>query len=212
MTDRIPGQLIPGGEERWAPFRPEQVQALLEGMPAPWWIAGGWAMDLVLGQTTRPHGDIEIAVLRKDQLVLQRQLSGWDVRIADVGALLVWPSGVPLPETQHALWAREPELRDAWQLEVAFERSEGTRWVYRRDARIWCELEELGLRDRRGIPYLRPEIVLLYKSKAPRAVDEADRDQLIRRLETSGCEWLAGALATIDPAHPWLESLAGASR
>jgi hypothetical protein len=212
LSEVTPARLVPGGEERWAPFRPEQVQALLEGMAAPWWIAGGWAMDLFLEQVTRPHGDIEIAVLRKDQLVLQRQLSGWEVRIADIGALVEWPSGFPLPETQHALWVREPSIRDAWQLEITFERSEGTRWIYRRDARISRDLDELGLRDPRGIPYLRPEIVLLYKSKARRAVDEADRDRLLPRMDPAGREWLARALATIDPAHPWLEGLASATR
>jgi len=33
----------------------------------PWYIAGGWAVDLYLGYVSREHGDIEILVYREDQ-------------------------------------------------------------------------------------------------------------------------------------------------
>src|SRR5687767_9133170 len=138
-------------------------------MDAPWWIAGGWAVDLFVGQETREHADIEVAVLRKHQLELQRTLADWDLRIADVGSLTVWEHGVRLPPEKHGIWGREPGIRDAWQLEIALERAEGTRWVYRRDERVSLPLALLGMRDERGIPYLAPEVVLLYKSKSPRA-------------------------------------------
>jgi hypothetical protein len=161
-------RLIPGGEEKWSPFRPEQVHALLDGMDAPWWVAGGWALDLFLGRETRPHGDIEVAVLRRDQLTLQQALAHWELQVADVGTLTPWARGVPLAEGKHAVWGREPALRDAWQLEIVLERSEGSRWIYRRDPRVRRDLAELTMRDARGIPYLSPEIVLIYKSKSRR--------------------------------------------
>jgi aminoglycoside-2''-adenylyltransferase len=203
------GQLVPGGEERWVAFRPEDVHALLGRMDAPWWVAGGWAVDLFLGHQTREHADIEIAVLREDQLVLQRTLAGWDLRIADLGSLTEWGRGVPLPSDKHGIWGREPGLRDAWQLEITLERSERERWIYRRDERVGLSLADLGMRDALGIPYLTPEVVLLYKSKSPRPRDDADLHHVLAHMRVAQRRWLADAIATIDPEHRWLEELAG---
>lgn len=43
----------------------------------PWYVAGGWAVDLFLGRRTRPHEDIEVAVLRRDQGSLRHAFEGW---------------------------------------------------------------------------------------------------------------------------------------
>jgi hypothetical protein len=176
-------------------------------MVAPWWIAGGWAVDLFVGQETREHADIEIAVLRRDQLDLQQTLAHWDLRIADIGSLTVWEHGVQLPPEKHGIWGRETGLRDAWQLEIALEQSEQERWIYRRDERVSLPLAELGMRDERGIPHLAPEVVLLYKSKSPRARDDADLHRVLPRLVPTKRGWLVSAIGMIDPEHRWLEDL-----
>lgn len=43
----------------WAPLSVAGMRSVMAGFPAPWWIAGGWAVDLSLGRQTRPHGDID---------------------------------------------------------------------------------------------------------------------------------------------------------
>lgn len=74
---------------------------------------------------------------------------------------------------------------------------------FRRDPRITLELDRVGL-VRDGIPYLAPEIPLLYKSKEPRERDEADLAAVLGELPEARRVWLAGALRLHDPAHPWL--------
>jgi predicted glycosyl hydrolase (DUF1957 family) len=32
-----------------------------------WWVGGGWAIDLWLGDQSRDHEDIEVCILRRDQ-------------------------------------------------------------------------------------------------------------------------------------------------
>lgn len=32
----------------------------------PWFIAGGWVIDIALGRVTREHGDIDICIFRED--------------------------------------------------------------------------------------------------------------------------------------------------
>jgi hypothetical protein len=35
-------------------------------MPCPWWIAGGFAIELAIGRPVRDHGDIDVLVLRQE--------------------------------------------------------------------------------------------------------------------------------------------------
>jgi hypothetical protein len=65
MTDDPTAQATPQ-LPTWEPLTPEQVAQLLRGVEIPWWIAGGWALDLFMGRQTRAHNDIEISVFRGD--------------------------------------------------------------------------------------------------------------------------------------------------
>src|SRR3989442_4627831 len=67
-----------------------EVARLMQGFPHPWYIAGGWAVDLYLGRETREHDDIDVVILRKDQFELQRYLTDWAfVKVVD-GQRLPW--------------------------------------------------------------------------------------------------------------------------
>jgi hypothetical protein len=44
----------------WSPLSVEELAEICEGMPVPWWIAGGWALDLFVGRTTRAHEDMDV--------------------------------------------------------------------------------------------------------------------------------------------------------
>jgi len=62
--------------------------------------------------------------------------------------------------------------------------------------------------DRRGIPYGRPEIVLLFKAKhSDRDRDQADFEAVAPRLEPERRRWLAEELELVHPGHPWLADL-----
>jgi Aminoglycoside-2''-adenylyltransferase len=40
---------------------------VLSSLRRPWFVVGGWALDLFLGRETRSHKDIDIAIFREDQ-------------------------------------------------------------------------------------------------------------------------------------------------
>ncbi|MEZ5040874.1 MAG: hypothetical protein R2828_13340 [Saprospiraceae bacterium] len=40
---------------KWEPLLPEAAAGLFASYPGTWCIAGGWAIDLFLGKTTRSH-------------------------------------------------------------------------------------------------------------------------------------------------------------
>jgi putative ABC transport system permease protein len=56
----------------------------LQGLTCPWFVAGGWALDLFLGRVTRPHHDVDIALFREDQRQLRSHfIAGRDFDIRD---------------------------------------------------------------------------------------------------------------------------------
>ncbi|MCI2430831.1 hypothetical protein LM602_02325 [Candidatus Acetothermia bacterium] len=57
------------------------------------------------------------------------------------------------------------------------------------------------------MPFLGPEIVLLYKAKHLRAHDQADFDHVHTTLSSERRHWLRQALAKCHPGHPWLAKL-----
>jgi hypothetical protein len=205
--DATPADGQASAETRWEPLGLEEVKQLLAPVSAPWWIAGGRALDMFIGHETRTHVDIDVAVLRRDQQAFRDVLATWDVRIAHAGELIPWKRGETIAKPEHhEIWARQtPD--GPWRLELLFEESEGTRWSYRRDSRIGLNVADLGGRDAYGIQVIRPEVLLLYKSKSPRPVDETDFLYALPRLDVAQKSWLAGALYAIDPHHRWLERL-----
>ncbi len=169
MTHRpAPAELGP-----WAPLLPQQAGALLRPLRCPWWIAGGWAIDLFIGRQTRDHEDCDVELLRRDQMEVQWCLVGWDLHIAANGVLRPWPPGVWLSDEIHSIWCR-PTPDAPWALQVMFAEARDEHWVYRRLPTITRPLGEVGLRTPDELPFLAPEMQLLYKSKAPRPKDEAD--------------------------------------
>ena len=60
-------------------------------------------------------------------------------------------------------------------------------------------------RDPTGIPYLAPEIVLLFKAKhADRDKDAADFARALPLLDDQRRQWLADALRVVHPGHDWI--------
>jgi hypothetical protein len=45
---------------------------MFSGLESRWWVAGGFAIELAVGHPFRSHGDIDVLLLRRDQLVAQQ--------------------------------------------------------------------------------------------------------------------------------------------
>ena len=196
----------------WDAWRPEQVAERLAGVRAPWYVAAGWAIDLFLGEERREHEDLEIAVPRVRFPEIAERLSGSELYVPEselTDRLLVWPlAQVPGElDARHQTWVREPGSGQ-WRLDVFREPSDGGVWICRRDERIRLPYADVIERTDDGIPYLQPELVLLFKAKrAERPKDEDDFAAVLPSLGQARRGRLADALQLVHPGHPWLERL-----
>ncbi len=191
----------------WQPLSPEQAAELFEGFDRPWWVAGGWAIDLFLGEQTRPHADIDIAVFRDNQPALRAHLRTWDIHIAHKGTLTPWMPDDWLQPPRHQFWAR-PSREVAWTVEVLLEDRDGDQWVFRRDPAIRMPVRRLARMTADRIPYLCPEVALLYKAKdADLERNATDFEAARLRLDAEERRWLRDALQQAHPGHPWMGRL-----
>ena len=184
---------------------PHDAAAILGRAGVPWWVAGGHAIDLFVGRATRPHDDLDVAVLRRDADAVVRALPGWSVHVGlGDGVVEERPLAGPVPHGVNALWCR-PSPSEAWAFELLLSDVDGGDWVFKRDARVRLPLMRLGRRTDAGLPFLAPEVVLLHKAKALREVDEKDLRAALPRMDEAARRWLAHALAVAHPGHPWVE-------
>jgi hypothetical protein len=190
----------------WRSTMPREGASWLSALAAPWWIAGGWALDLFAETQTRPHKDLDIGVLRRDAAAVVSALTAWEVFEAKDGVLTRLQADSEPRAEVNSLWCRPARARE-WALELMLNDAEGNDWIYRRDRRIRSPLANAVRRNREDIPYLAPQIQLLFKSHATRPQDHADFESIWPILDRAAGMWLRDALADINPRHPWLRTI-----
>ena len=111
MSEQVPGggvELSPSEtaalDVRWSScWTPGEVAQLLAGLPAPWCVAAGWALDLFRGVQTRGHGDVEIAIPAAHFPEVRDRFPGYVFDAVSTGR--IWENAAP---GVLAAMAREP--------------------------------------------------------------------------------------------------------
>ena len=190
----------------WEPLTPAGVAALLEGIRAPWWIIGGWAIDAFTGRS-REHHDIDVGFFRNDLATIVDHLAP---------TVCVWSNASStfrplvraedlLPDCRQ-LWVRR-DAASPWILDFAMTPHDGTTWISPRDDTVRLPIDEAVFTSADGIRYLRPEIVLSFKSRAHRPQDEGDLEAALPLLDHERRRWLHDAIERERPDDPWLDRL-----
>jgi len=176
-------------ETPWRPWSPSEVANRLRDVSAPWAFAAGWAVDLFVGEATREHDDVEISVPAASFPLVAEALR---------------PGEFQFVAGEHQSWLL---LDGAYRLDVFREPHDGDIWICRRDPAIRRPYRDVVAQTAEGLPYVVPEIVLLFKAKAARPKDELDFERVRPRLSTAATAWLRDSLARVHPGHRWLEML-----
>jgi len=186
--------------DAWDPWPPHVVARRLAGVGVHWYVAGGWALDLFRGGQTREHEDLEIAVPADRFADVARRFPDCEFHVAGDGQLA--PLSDEAMRKYHQTWARE-RAAGVWRLDVFREPHEGDTWIYRRDARIRRPYAQIVEHDLQGVPYLAPEVALLFKAKTARDKDLADLQGVLPLLGPDRLTWLRDALDLVHPGHAW---------
>ncbi len=199
---------IDPSESKWQAWHPEDVARLLAGVTAPWYVAAGWALELFLGGGHREHDDLEIAVPNSRFDEIAEALGGLEIFLITDRS-----EATPLAEARdrffdtHQTWVREPAT-GFWRLDVFREPSDGDTWICRREPALRMPYARLIEWTDDGIPYGRPEVVLLMKAKHSKLEkNERDLEATLPRLDGERRAWLRDAVARVHPGHEWLDAL-----
>ncbi|MEU6801098.1 nucleotidyltransferase domain-containing protein [Streptomyces neyagawaensis] len=210
MSEQLPSagvELSPDEIEalptRWSScWTPIEVAQQLAGISTPWYVAAGWALDLFRGRQTRAHGDIEIAIPAAGFAEVRDRFPGYVFDAAGSGR--IWEDATSeVLAAVHQTWLRDPATGN-YLLDVFREPHDGDTWICRRDERVRLPYSDIVHHTQDGIPYLAPELVLLFKAKHVRRKDQADFDATVPHMTSAQRETLAELLARVHPGHPWI--------
>jgi Aminoglycoside-2''-adenylyltransferase len=189
------------------------VGSLLTGLTVPWWITGGWGIDLGVGHVTRDHADVNVMMLERDEHVL-RGLTGVGIQlIADGQPPGPWPTGrrltaVPAAGPRQPVTGPGRRVGERLMLrgeglplpvEVMPASAVGAIWVYKKGSHVFIRPLPDITRYWQGIPFLAPEVVLLIKARPGLDRPGTDDDQrdfeaALPLLSTEQRSWLKDAI------------------
>lgn len=193
--------------DAWQAWTPAEVAQRLAGVDVPWWVVGGYAIDLHLGRETRQHGDLEIATTREGFSAIRTHVQDrYTLYAVGDGTVRRLAPADAYPKDRHQCWVLD-ERAALWRLDVMQEPGDATTWRCRRDERIAVPREKIIRRTRDNIAYLSPEAVLLFKAKGMREKDVKDFTLVAPLLQPTQRAWLIDALQIAHPGHQWIAAL-----
>lgn len=210
----------------------KEAGKVLENMNVKWCFCGGWALDLFMQNKTRPHKDLDIMVFKRDlkDTISYLKDQGWRVEVPtrqgfmpvdvdnyqdfDYENLWCMNENYPIDylkvdeQGSCTFYQYDRDIQDKVDfMEILLNIFESNMFVYRRNTDIRLAIDK-AIYEFEGLPYLAPEIVLLYKSKYLSEDNQSDFDSVQVKLNTSQRMWLKNALTLeYGSDHPWVVAL-----
>jgi hypothetical protein len=189
----------------WDPWAPDQVAREIGTTSIPWCVTAGWAIDLFIGEQTREHDDIEIAVPSSSWPEIRNRLARLEFVVAGSGHL--FPLESSAFEEHFQTWGRDSD--GVFRLDVFRDPHEGATWICRRSPEIRLPYTSVIAFTASGVPFMVPEVVLLFKAKHDRDKDRTDLEAALAKMSPARVAWLIAALDVVHPDHPWMAILEG---
>lgn len=185
----------------WDALTPQAIAQLLQDSPARWWISGGVALDLWLGEPVRERRNIDISVTRADLRQLLSALPGdYEIFAIRDEELVPFADVAPDDEVQ-PIYAWDT-AKSAWVLRINVEDGTPKLWVYKRDPRLQLPWSKAVL-DIDGLPVGAPQAQLVWKALRPRPGDDLDKDAVVGKLDDDALAWYERAILSIHPHSSW---------
>lgn len=177
----------------------------MKSFQKPWYIAGGWAIDIELGEVTRKHKDLDICIFREDAAYALNYFQDWDIHVTIPGENRLEPckniEDLKLPRYGLHLY------KDNEFLELLLTDRAEEEIVFRKNNEVRMKMKEFG-KGSATRPYVNPAWQLLFKSLSTRKEDEHDfkiyRDRI---QDKSSMKWLRDSMITTNGNKEWIEEL-----
>jgi hypothetical protein len=171
----------------------------------PWFIAGGWSIDLAIGNQTREHGDIDIVIFREHTQETLDYFNSWDIKVAIPGESRLEPcsSIVDTFVPRYCLHL----FRENDFIEILLTETIEDQVIFRKERSIVMELERFIRTNPDSIPYVAPEWQLLFKSMNPRTHDEQDFQNYLHYIRPEERNWLKNSIKKVNEKSNWIDLL-----
>ncbi|GGA29463.1 nucleotidyltransferase domain-containing protein [Paenibacillus physcomitrellae] len=178
----------------------------MNGFDKPWFVAGGWTIDLFVGEVTRSHKDVDLCLFREDAEYALEYFHEWDIYVAIPGEQrLEKVRGIQdIESPRYGLHM----YKDKQFLEILLTNRTDDQILFRKNTRIQMSLDEFSKKSGE-LPYVNPAWQLLFKSLNPREEDEHD---FLIYLHRSAAErpaklWLQENMKAMNGSPSWIEEL-----
>ncbi len=183
----------------------DQIESLMASFAKPWFIAGGWTIDLAVGEATRSHKDMDICIFREDLEYALYFFKDWDINVAIPGEHRLDPvrhlGDVELPRYCLHLF-KGPEF-----LEILLTERNQEQVIFRKTRNITMLLDDFAMGSSPR-PYVNPAWQLLFKSLGTRPEDEHDFRVYLERIDDRRSKaWLLKHLIQAGGNKLWVEAL-----
>ncbi len=193
----------------WEPLDLAGVRELMAGFEHPWWVIGGWSIELFTG-VSRPHDDLDVSLFSRDAPAFRAHLGDtwtpWSAGDVAPGALCPFNDDFPDVDPEGQLWLRR-DSRSPWVLDMPLTPDTDGRWTNKRFPEHHADLDDVTW-EHEGVRVLRPEVTLLMKAKLARPKDRADLEVTWPLLDDDRRTWLRDMVGRVHPGHDWLTLLA----
>lgn len=206
-----------------------ETQELMSGMGIPWAVCGGFALELFLGEETRVHSDIDVCVFEPDRERVCRHMlqNGWSVYEFRGQGLLrsIYPGKASEPGRNLMCLREDCDLvtfhpggddgtyyhefhhkgiAELNYLEFLFNTVQDGCFVFPGQNSVRRELSKAVL-SREGVPYLAPELALLFKAgRTEQANSRSDFQAVFPQLDGGQRQWFLESLGRLYPeGHEW---------
>ncbi|MCJ2048054.1 amino acid transporter [Methylobacterium sp. J-078] len=196
----------PLDEDAWDAWSPHELGQRLRDVILPWYVAGGWALDIWHDEQTREHEDLEFVVLRNDVNPFRATLHDLDFFTVKDGAIEYLPPSADLPSDVWQLWGADMR-HGCWRVDLMIEQGTPDLWVYKHDQTISMARPDAVRVSKADIPYLAPANVMLFKARHCRIKDQIDFKVCLPKFSSKEKEQLILWLDELHPEHEWITNL-----
>lgn len=173
------------------------VMGIMKNFKKPWFIAGGWSIDIALGKVTRDHHDLDISIFREDIKDALRYFDDWVIKVAVPGEnrLVDYEQFSDLTLPRYCLHL----FRDNDFIEILLTERMEDQVLFRKNKNITMHINDFGLRDCAERPYVNPVWQLMFKCLSPRDKDSEDFYNYLIVMNDQQKLWLSNGIRMMKP-------------